>query len=295
MNLLQISALTEQEAREYMERVIWPHGSVCPKCGNRERNSRIHGKTARAGLYSCGVCRKQFTVTVGTIMENSHLSCKQWAIAFHLMCSSKKGISALQLQRELGMGSYESAWFLAQRIRAAMEESNKISGTVEIDETYVGGKGHGIYERGKGTKKAPVVAMIGREKGIHTRVVERTDGKTLKAAIREVVTPDSTIMTDQYTAYWGLSREYAGHERVNHSKKEYSRGDAHVNTAESYFALLKRGIHGTFHHVSKKHLERYCHEFNFRWERRKINDSERCDSVVSMMSGKRLTYKKLTE
>jgi transposase-like protein len=167
---------------------------------------------------------------------------------------------------------------------------------VEVDETYVGGKNQPGSRPGRGTKKTPVLAMIGRQGGTHTRIVNKVDGKTLKSAIREVVLPDSRIMTDNNTSYKGIGKEYAGgHHTVNHLIGEYSRGDVHVNNAEAYFALLKRGVHGTFHHVSKKHLGRYCHEFSFRWNRRKINDGERCTSAIAQMGGKRLTYAKLTE
>jgi transposase-like protein len=296
MNLLEITELTEPEARQYLANIRWPNGPVCPHCGNTEKVYVLKGKTTREGLYKCGACRKQFTVTVGTVMQDSHLTCKQWITAFHLMCSSKKGISALQLQRELGMKSYESAWFLAHRIRAAMEEMNMLSGTVEVDETYVGGKHIKGTEAGRGTKKTPVMAMISRNGIAESRVIERANSETLRSAMKEVILPDSRIVTDEYSGYNGTKKHFkGGHETVNHHAKEYSRGDVHVNNAESYFSLLKRGVHGTFHHVSKKHLGRYCHEFSFRWNRRKINDGLRCRLAILLMENKILTYKKLIE
>lgn len=296
MTFSQASHLSEDEARTYLETLRWPHGPECPRCHTHERISKIQGKSARPGLYHCGACRRQFTVTVGTVMHRSHLTCRQWVMAFHLICASKKGISALQVQRMLGLSSYESAWFLCHRVRAAMEEMRVLTGTVEVDETYVGGKGHGALQRGRGTPKTPVLAMISRDGGTHTRIISRVDGKTLKGAIREVVLPDSRIMTDENYSYRGIGREFAGgHHTVVHSHKEYARGDVHVNNAESYFSLLKRGVHGTFHHVSKKHLGRYCHEFSFRWNRRKITDGQRCTSAISQSGGKRLTYAKLVE
>ena len=294
MNLLQISKLTEKEAREYLEGIRWPDGVICPHCGNCEKNYALKGKATRQGLYKCSACRKQFSVTVGTVMHRSHLTCRQWVTAFHLMCSSKKGVSALQLQRELGMGSYESAWFLSHRIRAAMEEMNMLTGTVEVDETYVGGKPKRGKPLGRGTKKTPVVALISRDGESQSLPVENVQKITLHSIIVNRVQPDARIMTDEWQPYKGIGTQFeGGHHTVTHGKGEYSRGDVHVNHAEAYFSLLKRGVHGTFHHVSKKHLGRYCAEFSFRWNRRKINDGLRTRSVIAQSDAKRLTYDEL--
>jgi len=297
MNLLEITDLDEQEARRYIEQIRWPNGPVCPHCGNTEKVYSINGKSARPGLYACGACRKQFTVMVGTVMSASHLSCKQWLVAFHLMVSSKKGVSALQLKRELGMSSYESAWFLAHRIRAAMEELNILGGTVEVDEAYIGGKPKpGTSKAGRGTKKTPVVAMVSREGKAETCVMEHVTQKNLREAMQTAIKPDSRIMTDDFAAYMGTRKYFTGgHRVINHSLGQYSRagGDVTTNRAESYFALLKRGVHGTFHHVSKHHLGRYLHEFEFRWNHRKIDDGVRCAAAIALMNQKRLTYKKL--
>jgi transposase-like protein len=304
MNLIEIGKLTEEEARAYIEKILWPNGPVCPHCGNQGAWA-INGESHRDGLYKCtdSACRKPFTVTVGTVMESSHITIRQWVIAFHLMCSSKKGISALHLQRELGLGSYQSAWHLAHRIRLAMNEDpmlRLLSGTVEVDETYVGGKprkGNAggsdkpKSKRGRGTKKIPVLALVERNGRAVSKPIERIDGKTLKGAIKEIVHKDSEIMTDELLGYRAIGRDFTGgHWTVNHGIGEFAREGISTNTVESYFALLKRGIHGAFHHVSKIHLHRYCDEFSFRWNYRKTDDGERTAAAIRGSNGKRLMY-----
>jgi len=297
MDLAELTALTEDQAREYIEQIRWPDGPVCPHCGGTKTGGIAPNKDkkVRAGLYTCLSCMKQFTVTVDTVMADSHIPLRKWLIAFHLMTSSKKGASALQLQRNLGLGSYKSAWHLAHRIRLAMREGSicaPLQGVVEVDETYVGGKTR-EGKRGRGSeRKTPVVALVERDGRVRSKPVERVNGKTLKAAIRENVHKDSTIMTDEWGAYFGIGKEFnGGHEVVRHGKKEYVRGDAYTNTVESYFALLKRGVMGIFHHVSKHHLHRYCDEFSFRWNYRKVDDGERTVEAIKGVTGKRLTYK----
>lgn len=298
LNLVEVTVMNDEQARKYIEAVVWPNGPVCPHCGGTKVWS-IKGGTARAGVYECSECGKQFTVTVGTIMESSHISLRQWLIAFHLMTSSKKGVSALQLQRNLGLGSYKSAWFLAHRIRHAMKDDpvqQLLKGVVEVDETYVGGKPPKDNEkknkRGRGTDKAPVIALVERSGKSCSKPVNNVNAKTLKGAIRDMVHKDSTIMTDEWKAYTGIGQEFTGgHSVIKHYEGEFSRGNVHTNTAESYFALLKRGVLGIFHHVSKHQLHRYCDEFSFRWNHRKISDGERAIAVVRGTRGKRLTYK----
>lgn len=300
LNLAEVTVMDEYQARKYIEAVVWPNGPVCPHCGETKVWS-IKEETARAGVYECSKCGKQFTVTVGTIMESSHISLRQWLIAFHLMTSSKKGVSALQLQRNLGLGSYKSAWFMAHRIRHAMKDAPLqllLKGIVEVDETYVGGKPPRDNEkknkRGRGTDKAPVVALVERNGKSYSKPVENVNAKTLKGAIRDTVDKDSTIMTDEWKSYIGIGKEFAGgHGVVKHSEGEFRRGNIHTNTAESYFALLKRGVMGIFHHVSKHQLHRYCDEFSFRWNYRKVCDGERAIAVVRGIKGKRLSYRKL--
>ena len=300
MNLLQVGKLTEQEARKEIERIRWPEGAVCPHCGCTGKAYELNGEATREGVWKCGDCRKQFSVSVGTVMHRSHLTMRQWLLTFHLMCSSKKGISALQLQRELGLGSYRSALFLTHRIRLAMTEDplmSKLGGKVEVDETYVGGKprkgnNNKPAKRGRGTKKVPVMVMVERNGKAHARPVERVNGETLKGAIREMVEKDSTIYTDEWAAYQGIGQEFdGGHEVVNHSQGEYARGEANTNTAESYIALLKRGVTGIFHHVSTQQLHRYCNEFSFRWSNRQVDDSTRTENAIKCCDGKRLVYK----
>jgi transposase-like protein len=299
LTLNKVSALTEDEARETIERILWPNGPICAHCGATENVTRLHGKAHRVGVFQCNNCHEQFTVTVGTIFEDSHISLRKWLMAFALLCSAKKGISALQLQRELEFGSYRTAWHLAMRIRHAMSKeplSSLLKGTIEVDETYVGGKPRpGSDEkakRGRGTKKIPVVALVERDGRVRAHKIERVDGATLKAAIRENVDRSSRIMTDEWSSYRGIGAEFVGgHEIVTHSAGEYARGDTHVNTAESYFALLKRGVIGSFHHISKQHLDRYCDEFSFRWDHRSINDSPRTEIAIRQTKGRRLSYR----
>jgi transposase-like protein len=301
LTLNQVSALTEEEARETLERIRWPNRPVCLHCGAVENLTRLQGKAHRVGLFQCNNCHEQFTATMGTIFEDSHLPLRKWLMAFALICSAKKGISALQLQRELEIGSYRTAWYMAMRIREAMKRepmAGLLRGTVEVDETYVGGKprkeaGAPKAKRGRGTKKTPVLALVERGGNVRSRKIDWVDGATLKGAIRENVDRSSRIMTDEWAAYRGIGAEFAGgHEVVTHSAGEYARGDATTNTVESYFALLKRGVMGSFHHVSKQHLDRYCDEFSFRWNLRYVTDSERTEVAIKQAEGRRLTYKR---
>lgn len=297
MNLTDVAKLSEESAREYLEKIRWPNGARCPHCGS-DTVTKLQGEKCRPGLYKCKAkgCRKQFTVTVGTIFADSHLTCKQWVLAFHLMCSSKKGISAHQLHRELGC-TYKSAWHLAHRIRYAMKKqplAGMLKDRVEVDETYVGGKprkGNAPSLRGRGTKKSPVVVLVERGGSAVVKKVKNVSARELKKAIREVVHKDARINTDELTSYRGIGDEFAGgHGTVKHSAGEYKNGEDHTNSAEAFFALLKRGVHGTFHHVSKKHLQRYCDEFGFRWNHRKTTDGERTDAAIQGAEGKRLMY-----
>lgn len=258
----------------------------------------MEGKTIRPGLLACRDCEGHFTVTVGTVMEDSHLPLATWVRAFHLMTSSKKGISALQLQRNLGLGSYKTAWYIAHRIREAMRcepVAELLNGSVQCDETFVGGKprkGDGkVHKRGRGTKKVPVVALVETGGNVRSQPVEMVNSETLKAAMQENIHPSARIVTDDLSSYPIAAAGFAGHETVNHSSGEYvNESGFHTNEAESYFALLKRGVYGTFHHVGKKYLGRYCDEFSFRWNGRKLTDRERCDDAIRASEGKRLKY-----
>lgn len=299
MKFQEISRLSEKQARETLERIRWPNGPVCPHCGVVEKATKLQGKKHRPGLYKCNDCGEQFTATVGTILEQSHIPIRTWLMAFAIMCASKKGVSALQLQRQLGLGSYRSAWHMAHRIRYAMTQeplAGLLKGAVEVDETYVGGKprrGKNYeWRQGRGTKKQPVIALVERDGRARAFPVVDAKGNTLKEAIRAHVDQLAAIHTDDWSAYRGIGKEFAGgHHIVRHSQGEYVRGDATTNEVEAYFALLKRGIVGSFHSVSKKHLHRYCNEFSFRWDHRKLTDGERTVEAIRSGDGKRLRYK----
>jgi transposase-like protein len=298
----QVQNFTEDQARDYFEKLRWPNGPACVHCGS-VNVYRLQGTSTRAGLLECRDCRQQFTVTVKSVMEDSHLPLATWARAFHFMCASKKGVSALQLQRTLGLGSYRTAWFLAHRIREAMRCEPMpalLTGAVQVDETYVGASRHGKLrrkndpkrKRGRGTSKTPVLALIETDGSMHSQPIQRVDAKTLRSVMQERIDPDACIVSDEHPSYPLAAAVFPVHETVKHKDDEYVNPRGYTtNTAESYFALLKRGIHGSFHHVSKKHLHRYCDEFSFRWNGRKISDVERRNAAVRGAEGKRLMYK----
>jgi transposase-like protein len=304
MNLNDIakSYHDEDSARAFLEQQRWPKGEVgCPHCGEIGRSYRLtpkEGSKTRKGLWKCGACRKQFTVTVGTIFEDSHIPLHKWLMAFHLLCASKKGMSAHQLHRMLGV-TYKSAWFMAHRIRYAMAELNlpMMTGTVEVDETYIGGKQHyGPHgEKREGiNKKAPVVALVERGGKVRSFHHEKVTGRTLKSVIREDVASNAHVMTDDHPGYGGLRRTHR-HSIIRHSWKIYARKEGDVlistNTIEGYFSILKRGIKGVYHHVGKQHLDRYLSEFDFRYNSRHIEDGERSLLAIRKVTGKRLKYR----
>jgi transposase-like protein len=290
----------EDAARQLLESWRWPNGVACPHCGGSDPyklTPRKPGAKTRPGLYKCRACRKQFTVTVGTVFEDSRIPLSKWLLGIHLMASSKKGISAHQLHRNLGI-SYKAAWFMAHRLRYAMTEgplAELLKGVIEADETYIGGRKSNRRGRpGPESNKTPVVALVQRGGKVRAFPVERVTSETLRDALHKNVSPDATLMTDELGAYGKLGRKFARHETVQHASGEYVRGEAHTNTAEGFFSLLKRGINGTFHHVGKGHLHRYCEEFAFRYNNRialGVNDSQRATKIVLGAEGKRLTYK----
>jgi transposase-like protein len=252
-----------------------------------ERNKRF--------LWRCHDCKLQYTVRIGTVFEESRLPLRHWCYAFYRAATSKKGVSALEIKRNCQI-TYRSALFLMNRIRFAMAPDSstaKLTGVVECDETWVGGRPRvkGISKRGRGTKKTPVFAAVERGGRIRRRVVTDVTGDTLKEAIRETVDNQARIMTDENSSYRGIGREYASHETVCHSAKEYARGDVNTNTVESSFALVKRGIVGIYHNVSKEHLHRYIWQFDFLWNNRALNDGERMALMIRESEGKRLRYK----
>jgi transposase-like protein len=283
------------KAREHLEALHWPNGPVCPKCGEAERVTRLEGKSTRPGVVMCNPCRKPFTVTVGTIFEDSKISLNKWLLGFRLMAGSKKGISAHQLHRSLGI-TYKSAWFMAHRIREAMNiDTGPLGGpdaVVEADETYVGGKARNRATRAPAPKKA-VVALVERDGKARSFHVANVTGKQLRGLIVTNVDRASHLMTDEAPVYTRVGREFNGHSVVNHSAKEYvtTGGFKHSNTAENFFSIFKRGVVGTYHHMSEAHLGRYCAEFDFRYNTRKITDAERTDVAIMGAIGKRLTYR----
>jgi transposase-like protein len=298
----QMPDMTEAEARSYIEAMRWPDGPVCPHCKGTNVY-RMTGDSIRNGLLACRECRGHFTVTVGTVMEDSHLSLPLWVRAFHLMSTSKKGMSALQLQRNLGLGSYKTAWHLAHRIREAMRcepVKGMLKGDVQIDETYVGASRNGKNlesgkkprGRGRATTKIPVVALIETNGNAYSQPVKTVNAKTLGSLMKKIVDRSARIVTDEFRGYIPPAKNFADHSTVNHSIDQYVNPEGfHVNTAEAYFALLKRGVHGMFHHISAKHLHRYCNEFSFRWNGRQLEDVARRDAAVKGSEGKRLMYR----
>ena len=288
---------TDEAARAYLEEIRWPNGIVCPHCKNADQGKFWTIKSSavaevRKGLRQCVECKKQFTVTVGTIFEDSHIPLRKWLVAWYLLCSSKKGISSLQIQRMLGLGSYRSALFMMHRIRFALKHpafSEKLMGTIEVDETYVGGKSRG---RGHIQNKTAVVSLVQRDGDVRSMVMERVTGRNLKKFVRDNVVICSPVYTDEHQGYVGLAPKFV-HDAVKHGRKEYVRGNVHTNTAEGFFSLLKRGVIGTFHQVSRKHLPLYVAEFDHRYNHRKTTDGERTVAALRLAEGKRLTLKPL--
>ncbi len=301
----------EDKAREFLEAQRWPEGPICPHCGELNNAYRLQPKESkkdthvRKGVWKCGGCREQFTVTVGTIFADSHIPLSKWLLAYHLLCSSKKGMSAHQLHRMLKV-TYRSAWFMAHRIRYSMTQeplSSKLEGIVEIDEAYIGGKRRQRQplavkpgERAKDrlspfADKAPVVSVLQRNGRVQSRHVERVTAENLRPIVEQMVAEDAHIMTDSGTVLAGALRGRK-HDQVNHKAKEYVRYEDGLcittNSIEGFFATLKRGINGVYHHVGKQHLHRYLAEFDFRYNERHVTDGEHMLAAIKQVGGKRL-------
>lgn len=290
---VSLKRLSEQEARELLEGLRWPNGPFCPHCGNADstRITKLEGKSTRAGVHKCKECRKPFTVTVGTIMERSKVALRDWVYVFAAMCASKKGISAHQISRELGC-QYKTAWFMAHRVRLAMRTAamGKLMGEVSVDETYVGGKPR---NPGQGKPKVPVVSLVEKGGRVRSKVTPNVTAANLRKHLTENIDKGATIVTDDALVYRNVTKPFKAHKAVNHTEREYVGKDgATSNTVESYFATLKRGIYGTYHHVSSQHLQRFVDEFDFRWNNRDASDTERTFRAIAQADGKRLTYRK---
>ena len=280
---------SEEKCRSYLEGLRWPKGVLCPQCEGK-KISRIH----KRGQFDCDSCRYQFSVTAGTMFHDSHLPLPKWFAAIYLMCESRKGISANQLKRTLKV-AYKTAWYLCHRIRAAMKDADTepLEGTVEVDETWVGGKAKGMG-RGYTGNKTMVLGAIERDGNIRLTVGKRRDRKTLHGFIEEHAPDAKAIYTDDYEAYKGIEDEKTKHESVNHSADEWVRGDVHTNSIEGAFSLFKRSIVGAFHKISVKHLPAYLDEFEFRFDNRN-NPYLFRDTLLRLIGSENLTYKELTK
>jgi transposase-like protein len=270
----------EDAARAHFEAMRWPSGPICPHCGTVNEATELKGKSTRPGLYKCRPCQKPFTATMGTLYEKSHIPLHKWLLATHLLCSSKKGMSAHQLWRMLGFGSYRTAWFMAHRIREGMrelfpEEVGPLGGegkTVEIDETYVGGKEKNKHANKRkhlgtgGVGKQAVFSLVERKGKVRSHHVPSVSAKTLRPILEKHIHAETKVYSDEGGAKVGT--EFKNHGTVNHSAGEYVRGDVHPNTIEGYFSIFKRGVYGIYHHVSEQHLKRYLAEFDFRYNER---------------------------
>ena len=295
-----LACSSELAAVEFMERQRWGGTPCCAHCQSKNVYQMKDAKTGERNarfLWRCHDCKEQYTVRIGTVYEESRIPLRHWCYAFWRASTSKKGVSALEIKRHCQI-SYKSALFLMNRIRFAMapdqETTPKLTGVVECDETFVGGKPrHGArYVPSPQKRKTIVFAAVQRQGDIRRQVIADVSAKTLKGAIREVVDKRARIYTDDFSSYDGIGNCFSGgHQTVNHSKKEYARGTVHTNTAESSFALIKRGLHGIYHSVSKEYLHRYLWQFDFMWNGRKLNDGERTILAIKLAEGKRLMYK----
>jgi len=304
MNLTDPIYQNAEKAREYIEALHWPEGPVCPHCGSGDdRVTKLQGKSTRPGVYKCKDCEKPFTVTVGTVMEDSKIPLNKWLMAFALVNGSKKGISAHQLHRSLGI-TYKSAWFMHHRIREAMTstDDSPLGGPghdIEADETYFGKNPDNHDNRMAIRRMNRIVSLIDRKTGRATSIVFNGvfNAETISAYLFTNVHRESRLITDEYQGYKRPGLEFAAHRHVNHTQDEYvSRLDrtVHTNTVEGFFGIFKRGMKGIYQHCGQNHLHRYLAEFDFRYTYRSangFNDTERTAEALKGARGKRLTYR----
>lgn len=305
LTLIQIAAKfsTEEAAREYFEKLRWPHGPNCPHCGNVDQD-RLYKvtpnpeKKIRPGQYKCAECTRSFTVTVGTVCEDSHIPLNKWLIGFYMMCASKTQVSAAQLQRQLEIGSYRSAWFMCHRIRFALQDimpTDKLAGTVEADETYIGGKKRGMGRRYTGNKTA-VVSLVERGGRVRSHIPKKVSGDALGRLLKEHIAQDAHLNTDESPLYRKLGKAFASHGAVNHGDEEYARYEAGrlitTNTVEGFFGNAKRSLDGTHHQVSAKHLPLYLAELDYKYNTREETDGARTAIAVPKIVGKRLMLRR---
>lgn len=303
----------DDAARAHLEAVRWPHGANCPHCGSVDV-VRMEGKAHRAGAFNCRDCRSQFTVTVGSVFERSHVPLHKWVLATYLLTASKKGMSSKQLERMLGV-AYKTAWFMSHRIREAMTDPNPAplgseGKIVEADEAYHGKKetptpsvhrrGRPYLKKGKsgGAQKRAIVALV--ERGGEARVTHmpRVTSKNIREFAVQHADRKSRLHTDENNLYPSFGSEFAKHETVNHGAKEYARGDVTTNSVEGFFGIFKRGMNGIYQHCGEQHFQRYLNEFAFRYNNRiklGVDDSERALIALRGAAGKRLTYRRINE
>jgi transposase-like protein len=299
-NLIDVTKFFEEKQNciDYLNEIRWNGKVQCPFC-NHDKVYELKGKNKR---YKCASCRKQFSAIKGTIFENSPISLQKWFIAVYIISAHKKGVSSVQLASDLGV-TQKTAWFMGQRIRYALKVKSftKMKDVVQCDESFIGGKNKNRhYEKkvqesqGRSVKdKTPILGMIQNGGQLHTCVIEDTKATTIKPIIAELVEQGSIVVTDEWLGYTGLNKDYA-HIVLNHREDEYVRGAFHTNSIEGFWSLLKRGIYGIYHQVSPKHLHRYCDEFSFRYNTRKIANNQRFDYSLKSVNC-RLTYKELTK
>jgi len=289
----------ENEARRHLEKLQWPSGPVCPHCGVIGEATLLQGKSTRPGVYKCRPCEKPFSVTVGTVFEDSKVPLTKWLLATQLLTSSKKGISAHQLHRMLGV-TYKTAWFMAHRIRDAFVPKNPpaLGGsgmTVEADETFIGNRA-GVSRGERGAQhKIAVLALVERKGRVRSFKIGKVSKKNIEPLVRAHASIKSRLMTDESNIYH-QDMGFVSHEAVNHSKGEYVRGEAHTNTVEGVFSVFKRGMVGTYQHCGEQHLQRYLNEFDFRYSNRAklgVNDAMRAEIALAGIGGKRLTYRRI--